>query len=130
MTEQARASTSRSVRRHKGDGTEMVVVTRTYEFVLDVTERVRKFPRDLRFVLGDRMLHTAYDVLDTLIEARYTADRRPLLGKANVLLERLRFQVRLAGDLQVISIRQYEFLAEKMHEIGCMVGAWTKAGTA
>jgi hypothetical protein len=33
----------------------MVVITKTYELVLEITERVREFPRDLRFALGDRV---------------------------------------------------------------------------
>jgi hypothetical protein len=123
----AQQESGRPLRRHKGDAAEMVVITRAYALVLDVTERVRKFPRDLRFVLGDRILSTAYDVLDGLIQARYTADRRSILRAANLQLERLRFQVRLASDLQVISIRQYELLAEGIYEIGGMVGAWTKS---
>jgi len=33
---------------------------------------MRKLPRDLKFVLGDRMLATTYDVLDTFLEAKYS----------------------------------------------------------
>lgn|GEM_PF-452592 len=115
------------LRRHRGDGAELVVITRTYELVLEITQRVRKFPRELRFALGDRALNTAYDVLDALIEARYTSDRSALLRRANLHLERLRFQIRLSSDLRLISIRQYEFLAERVNEIGKMVGGWRKS---
>ena len=93
---------------------EMTDITQAYELTLEMTQRVRAFPRDLRFVLGDRMLNTAYGVLDVLIEARYNSARGPLLARANIMLEQLRFQIRLAVEVKLFSTRQYEFLAEKV----------------
>jgi len=119
-------TTNRGSRRGRG-GDEMLVITRAYDLVREVTDRVRRFPRDLRFVLGDRMLSTVFDVLDALIEARYTADRARLLRAANLGLERLRFQMRLAADLHLLSVVQYEQMAERIQEVGRMVGGWTKA---
>ena len=78
------------------------------------------------FVLGDRMLNTAYGVPDVLIEARYNSARGPLLARANIMLEQLRFQIRLAVEVKLFSTRQYEFLAEKVQNIGRMVGGWAK----
>ncbi len=40
----------------------------------------------------------AYDVLDALIEAKYTRQKLLLLDRANLTLEKLRFQFRLAHD--------------------------------
>ena len=37
-----------------------------------------------------------YDLLETLLQARYTKDRQSLLRQANLSLEVLRFQMRLA----------------------------------
>jgi hypothetical protein len=51
-----------------------------------------RFPRNHRFVLGERIERTLYDLLETLIQAKYTRQRQPLLEKANLLLETLRFQ--------------------------------------
>ena len=41
-----------------------------------------------------------YDLLETLIQAKYSRERKSLLNDANLKLEILRFQVRLAKDLQ------------------------------
>ena len=106
---------------------ELEVITQTYELTREITERVRGFPRDLRFVLGDRMLNTVYSVLDVLIEARYSSARGPLLARSNILLEQLRFQIRLAVDVNLLNARQYEFLAERVRNVGRMVGGWIKS---
>ena len=56
--------------------------------------RVEKFPRSQKFTLGDRIVNISLDILDTLVEATYTRKRLPLLHKANVQLEKLRYLIR------------------------------------
>lgn len=110
-----------------GEGDGFVIIDRSYELAREMTERTRKLPRDLRFVLGDRLLTTTYDILDTLITCRYVkAERTARLRHVNLLLERLRFQVRLCLDECVISVRQYEYLITMMQTLGAMVGSWEK----
>lgn len=113
--------------RTSGRAGELVVITKAFDLAREMTTRTRKLPRDLKFVLGDRMLTTTYDVLDTLIEAKYSRAKRELLQHANLLLERLRFQVRLCVEEKLISVRQYEYIAGMIHEVGLMVGGWVKS---
>ena len=35
---------------------ELPVISKAFDLAKEMTERTRKFPRDLRFVLGDRIL--------------------------------------------------------------------------
>jgi hypothetical protein len=49
-----------------------------------------------------------------------------LLRRANLRLEVLRFQVRLAKDLQCLRANSYEFGSKAVNEIGRMVGGWVK----
>jgi hypothetical protein len=65
---------------------ELTAITRAYDLAKEMTERTRKLPRDLKFVLGDRMLTTTYDVLDLLVQAKYSSSKRELLTKANLFL--------------------------------------------
>ena len=106
---------------------ELVVISKAFDLAKELTERTRKFPRDLRFVLGDRMLGTSYDVLDLLIEAKYAKDKNGLLDRVNLALERLRFQMRLCVEEKLMSVRQYEYLSEMVQETGRMVGGWRKS---
>lgn len=106
---------------------ELVAVTKAYGLVRELTTRVNKFPRHIRFVLGDRLLNKAYDVLDLLIAAKYTRDKVGLLEQANLALEQMRFQVRLAHDEKYISTQQYGVLARLLDEVGRLVGGWRKS---
>jgi hypothetical protein len=50
-----------------------------------------------------------------------------LLEKANLMLEILRFHMRLAKDLQCLKVESYGFAAKAMDEIGKLVGGWLKS---
>lgn len=46
-----------------------------YRFVVWLVPTLERFPRSQKFLLGDRIQHTALDVLERLIEATYTRRR-------------------------------------------------------
>lgn len=106
---------------------ELPVLLKAFDLAREMTERTRKLPRDLKFVLGDRMLATCYDVLDILIEAKYSRAKGSLLQRANLLLERLRFQVRLCMEERLINLKQYEHVSGLIQEVGAMIGGWSRS---
>ena len=91
---------------------EMIVITRTYDLILWSCHHTSKFPRNHRFVLGERIERNLYHLLETLIAAKYRKDRRRLLEDANLSLEILRFQMKLAKDLQCLKVESYAFAAK------------------
>jgi hypothetical protein len=109
---------------------ELTVVTKAYDLVLWSCHHTAKFPRSHRFVLGERIERNLYDLLESLIKARYTRERQPLLRQANLTLEVLRFQVRLAKDLSCLKVNSYGFAARAIDEIGRLVGGWLHSGKA
>jgi hypothetical protein len=109
---------------------ELLVIDRTYELVRWSCQHIGRFPRQYRFTLGERIERRLYDLLETLVQARYTRDRQELLRRANLGLEVLRFQVRLAHDLRCLRAASYEHAAGRLHEIGRMVGGWLKVPPA
>ena len=102
---------------------ELPVIRKTYDLALWACRHVGRFPRQHRFVLGKRLERRLYDLLETLLQARYTKDRQALLRQANLTLEVLRFQVRLAHDLRCLRTNSYGFACRAPPEIGAMVGS-------
>ena len=82
-----------------------------YRFILWLVPAVERFPRNRKFLLGDRIQTTALDVLERLIEATYIKRREGYLAAANLGLEKLRFLFRLARDLRALGHRRYEYAA-------------------
>jgi hypothetical protein len=104
----------------------VTVVPKAYDLVLWLIPRVNEFPRAQRFVLGERIETTALDLLDVLVEAQYRRDKLELLSRANLTLVRPRHLLRLANDLHLLGARRFEFVSERIEELGRMVGGWSR----
>ena len=106
---------------------ELILITKTYDLILWSCNHTSGFPRNHRFVLGERIERNLYNLLETLIQAKYTKNRQRLLEQANLTLEILRFQMRLAKDLQCLKVQSYGFAAKAIDEIGRLVGGWIRS---
>lgn len=73
------------------------------------------------------MANLALDTVELLLEAIYSRERKELIKKINMKLEKLRFFNRLCKDRSYLSVTQYEFLARAINESGKMCGAWAKS---
>jgi hypothetical protein len=107
---------------------ELIVITKAYDLILWSCKHTSRFPRNHRFVLGERSERNLYDLLETLVKARYTRHRQPLTEQANLTLEILCFQLRLTKDLQCLKTNSYAFATKALDEIGKLVGGWLKSG--
>jgi len=106
---------------------EYPVISKMYLLTLEFTNRVKNFPRDSRFILGDRILSNCYDILEGLVEARYAREKNRILSNQNLRLEKLRFQTRLCRDMKIITAKQYGFICELLDEVGRNIGGWLKS---
>lgn len=107
---------------------ESPIFTHTYKFVLWLLPQAIKFPRHYRFTLAERVQRHTLDFQETIIAAglKRGANRAEHLQKADALLAQLRHTVRLCKDLKLIRVKQYEFAAEQLAEIGRLLGGWLK----
>jgi hypothetical protein len=104
-----------------------VVVGKAYDFVLWLLPKVETFPRSHRFAIGERLSAQGLDLLVILTEAAYTTGKDELLTQANRKINSTRLLVRLAKDLKLLSLDAYGFAAQRLDEIGRMVGGWRRA---
>jgi hypothetical protein len=104
-----------------------VAVTKAYDIVLWLVNHVGKFPRSHRFTLGDRIETKMLTVLELLIRATYSRDKKTYLDQANVELQVLRLLIRLGKDLGFTSVKQYEHISGELLGLGQQVGGWAKA---
>ena len=98
-----------------------------FQFLMWLVPAIEKFPRTQKFLLGDRIQTTSLDVLECLIEATYTRDRKGQLARANLGIEKLRFFFRLAVELHYLDRKRYAHAARTLDEIGRLIGGWAKA---
>lgn len=104
-----------------------VAVQKAYDLVLWLMQRIERFPRGYRFTVGDRLATAALELLENLVAAAYTRDKRALLEAANLRLHRVRILVRLGKDLKLLSLGSYEYAAEQADEVGRLLGGWLRS---
>jgi len=86
------------------------------------------FPKRVKFTFANRLDTIALEILEALIEARYShlSKKERLLKEVNIHLEKLRILIRISKEERYLSLKAYEKLAREMDEIGKQVGGWLK----
>ena len=107
-----------------------ILLVKWYDVTKWLLDRVDSFPKNQRFIFGQRLADRAMNVLELLVEAAYSSRKADLLARANRDIEVLRWLVRMAMDRKILTPRQYEHCCMCLNECGRMVGGWWKqAGT-
>lgn len=106
--------------------TKVDAITKLYDFLLWLIPKLEKFPKSQKFLLADRIETLTLDILDLLIDAAYSRKKAAILGKANIKLEQLRYLIRLTKDLKLMSLKNYEYAARSMDDVGNSIGGWLK----
>ncbi len=107
---------------------ELPIIQKTYDLIKWYIPIVNRLPRNHRFALGDRIINNLSDLLEGLIQARYTSKRNKLarLQALNTQLDILRYQTRLLYDFELISLKRSENANKQLNAIGMDLGAWIK----
>jgi four helix bundle protein len=108
---------------------EMVIFTRTFDFLTWLLPATNHFPRAHRHSFTQRLLAAAFDLRERLEEAnlRQGAARRERLAQADEALAKVRLYLRLAARWGWLSAGQYQHVAAMVAEIGRLLGGWQKA---
>ncbi len=105
---------------------ELPLFAHWYEFVKWLLDRTEKYPRKARFTFSNRIDNLALDIMEWIVEARYSTGKRDILRRIDLGMERLRVLVRLCHDKQYLDNRGYEYASKQINEAGKMVGGWRR----
>src|ERR1022692_1655603 len=84
------------------------ILTKLQDLLVYLIPQLNKFPRDQKFVLGDRIETKLLDVQEFCLRAYYSRDKRGHLLEANLQLEVARHLVRLANVFYGVSEQSAE----------------------
>lgn len=105
---------------------DLPVFVRWMEFIKWLLPATEKFPRRVRFTFADRIDDLALDVVEDLVEARYSRNKQEILKRANLRLEKIRILLRLSHEQKYISNASFSFAIRAINETGRMLGGWIK----
>ncbi len=107
-------------------GSQLPLFSHWIKFSEWMLERTEKFPKSARFTFSSRIDNMMLDTLEDIVEARYTRDRRTILRRINLRLEKLRFIVRLSQNRRYLSVSAYEYASRAIDTAGKMTGGWCR----
>jgi hypothetical protein len=108
---------------------ESPLFAKTYDLLQWLIPQTTKFPREQRFVMAKRVQDSAFKFYDLIVRAGLSetrADKQELLKEADIALHALRLNIRLSKDLVLIQDTSYAHAAERLTEIGRLLGGWRK----
>lgn len=105
---------------------DLPIIQKTYDLIKWYVPLLTNLPRHHKFTLGDRIIAELYDLLETLIQARYTRHKLDRLEPLNAKLDILRHQTRLLLDFNLINADRYHYAGQRINDIGTDLGAWIK----
>ena len=107
---------------------EMVIFTRTFEFLSWLMPLTNHFPKSQRFLVTTRLLNAAFDLREHLDAANLRRDSQRLecLLQADEALAKVRLYFRLARRWGWIGDASYLHGSDMLGEIGKLLGGWIK----
>lgn len=107
---------------------EMVIFTRTYDFLSWLLPLTENFPRSQRFIVTQRLNDAALDFQELIVEANSQrgAARIEKLHAADAQLLKVRLYLRLCDRWHWLNKGQYHHASTLVAEIGKLLGGWIK----
>lgn len=96
------------------------------EFLKWLLPTTEKFPKKVRFTFSNRINELALNIVEELVEARYSRSKKLALKSANLRLEKLRILLRLSYESKFLSHESYKHGIYRLNEVGRMLGGWMK----
>ena len=100
-----------------------------YQLLKFLYKTVKNFPKEHKYSLGAEMIGLTWKCLDLTIEANGLPNNRkaPKISELSSVFDRLKMRVRLAQEIDLLSIGQFAHLQENyLLEIGKEIGGWLR----
>lgn len=98
----------------------------TYDFTLYFYKVSHGFPKDYRYGLASEIHGLNMRLLDYIILANDSQDKRRYLDNASRCLNLIMIRVRLLSELKVINDKRYGFISTSLIGLTNQVNAWKK----
>ena len=105
---------------------ELPIFTKWMEFLKWLLPTTDRMPKKVRFTLSNRINNLALDLVEDLVEARYSRNKLPALRNANFRLEKLRVLIRICFESELLPQKTYKHSVYEINEIRKMLGGWLK----
>jgi len=93
-----------------------------YDLIIYFHKLSRRFPKDFKYGLAQELRENLTEILDKVV----IASKEQTLFEGEILIERVKLKIRMLKDLNVISLKSYEFVSRSLVDISKQISAWKK----
>jgi len=104
--------------------THLPIFKDSYNLSFEVYQRIKEFPREYKYTLGQRLKEKISDFLDDIVKANSLENKLENLESAQLKLECLKIHLRLAFDLKIMGKKSFEFVVRKTEIISKQLSGW------
>ena len=105
---------------------EMKIQQKVFEMMEYAYVCLQQFPKSEKFALVADIKRCMNLILERVVEGSKKYYKKTTLQELDVEVTKLKAYIRLSYKLGFLPIKKYEIWAEKVVEIGKMVGGWIK----
>lgn len=102
---------------------------KSYQLIKFLYERIRNFPKEYKYTLGNEILKLSWQCLDLVIEANALPNEKKYFrtSELSANFDKLKTRLRMAQEINLISKKQFAHIQTYyIKEIGEMIGGWSK----
>lgn len=111
---------------NEGAQTELPIFVKWMDFLKWLLPTTDRLPKKVRFTLSNRINNLALDLIEDLVEARYSRNKTAALRSANFKLEKIRILLRICFESNLLPQKSYKHAVYSLNEVGKMLGGWMK----
>jgi len=100
----------------------------TYDLSLKIFEYTKDFDREYKYSLGQDMKSDVLKLMRSIYRANKSFKKREHLEKFLDDFEILKLEIRLAGDMKILSVKKQATLVSLMEKIGKQITGWRNKG--
>ena len=106
--------------------TDMAILQKIFDMMEYGYQALAQFPKSEKYALATDIKHCMNVMLERAIEAQKRYFKKTTLQELDVEVAKIKAYLRLSMNLGFLPMKKYEIWADKVVEIGKMLGGWLK----
>lgn len=106
---------------------DLKIYQKTYDLLSWIKPTVQKFAKVHKYSLGIQLENEVLELLKKIIVANLKREnKKEFIEECFVHYEIIKVLIRLSKEYKLLSMKQYEFVARELEDIGRLLGGWYK----
>jgi hypothetical protein len=106
--------------------TNQILYLEVFNLIKYLYQLISNYPKEYKYSLGEETLGLAWKTLDLIVESngKPNSKKQIYIQKSISSFTNLKYRLRLASELKIISLKSYAYITKQSEEIEQMLRGW------